>query len=350
MSVREGKADEMEKALARVSGRRGGKARAAKMTPTQRKEAARHAAKARWAKAETLPQATHWGELKLGNATLQCAVLSDGRRIISQQHVHVALGGTGQPSSRKQAEDESFKPPVLLSAKNLQPFITEELASSLNSPIHYRVQRPQGGGTPGVGIEASTLPRICSVWLDARSAGVLRISQQKAAQYAELLLRGLAEVGVVALVDEATGYQYDRARDALAEILEKFIAENMAKWVKTFPDEFYRQLFRLRGLSPDNIRARPQYFGKLTNDIVYARLAPQVLEKLKEVNPRLESGTRRSKHHQWLSRDIGHPALREHLASVVTLMKLSQDYTDFKSKLDKIHPPYTPQLNLFPDD
>jgi hypothetical protein len=39
------------------------------------------------------------------------------------------------------------------------------------------------------------------------------------------LLRGFARVGIIALVDEATGFQRDRTKDALSKILEAYIAK-----------------------------------------------------------------------------------------------------------------------------
>lgn len=126
-------------------------------------------------------------------------------------------------------------------------------------------------------------------------------------------------------------------------------------WVRTFPDDYYEQLFRLRGLQfPRDTVKRPQYFGHITNDIVYKRLAPGVLQELKKTTPRVaETGRHKHQLHRRLTPDIGHPKLREYMASVVTAMKLSHDYEDFKEKLDRIHPRYgeTAALQFFgPDD
>ena len=160
-------------------------------------------------------------------------------------------------------------------------------------------------------------------------------------------MRGLAHVGIIALVDEATGYQEVRAKDALARILEAFIAKELQAWVHTFPDDFYREIFRLRGLEfPKDRVKRPKYFGILTNDIVYKRLAPGVLEELKRVTPRSDRGYPKHKLFQRLTSNVGYPKLREHLGSVVTMMKLSQEWGDFLEKLDRIHPRYGDQLPL----
>ncbi len=115
----------------------------------------------------------------------------------------------------------------------------------------------------------------------------------------------------------------------------------------TFPDEYYAQLFRLRGLEfPQDSVRRPQYFGHLTNDIIYRRLAPEILEKLKEITPRAPDGRHKHQLHRRLSDELGHPKLREHLASVLTAMQLSDDYDDFIQKLDRVKPRFGETLAL----
>jgi len=176
------------------------------------------------------------------------------------------------------------------------------------------------------------------VFLDAEKKKVLKPQQEAAAKAAEMLHRGLAKTAIIALVDEATGYQYERARNALAEILEAFIGKELAKWAKTFNDDFYKELFRLRGVKTDDIKKRPPYFGHLTKNLVYQRLAPGVLKELEQKNPVSDSGHRRHRHFQWLTQDVGHPKLREHLAKVTALMQISDDYDTFVGLLDRVAP------------
>lgn len=58
------------------------------------------------------------------------------------------------------------------------------------------------------------------------------------------MIRGLATVDVIALIDEATGYQRIGGQRALAAILGKFIAEEFRPWTRTFLPEFYEEIFR----------------------------------------------------------------------------------------------------------
>ncbi len=322
-----------------------GHARAAALSTAQRKAIAKAAAASRWKDHVKVAHATHAGTLTVGDYELDCVVLEDERRVISQRGVQRALRRPHSGQMFQRAREAGDNLPIYLSDPALKPFISEELLVVISQPIPYT--HSKGGGLAR-GIEASSLPAICDVWLKARAAGALKgRAQLRTAMQAEILVRSLAGVGIVALVDEATGYQYDRARNALAEILEKFIRKELAAWVKTFPEDYYQHLFRLRKLNYDQFSSRrPPLVGKDTRDIVYRRLAPGVVEELEKLNPKLPAGHRRARHHQWLTEDVGHPKLREHLLKVTALMSAARDWDDFRRLLDRALPRYGDTLKL----
>jgi len=218
---------------------------------------------------------------------------------------------------------------------------TKDLVARVNSPIRFI---PPHGGNAADGYEAEILPDICAVLIDAGHQGQLGKQRDHLAQRAAMLQHGFATLGIISLVDEATGYQRDRAKDALAKILENFIAKELQPYIPTFPAEFYEQIFRLRGLEYPGSVKRPQYFGMITNDIVYKRLAPGVLEELKRV--KLEVGKTRDKLFQRLTSNTGYPKLRELLGSIITIMTFSDNWHDFMNKLNKRHPRYGEQMML----
>ncbi len=283
-------------------------------------------------------KATHQGEIKIGDITIPCAVLEDGTRVLRERSVATALGkkGGGAYWKRKKEEKGAILPEYI-SAKKLAPFIDDKLRDKLLNSITYETLT----GGEAQGIDAKLLPEVCDIWLKAREKGALSETQKFTAKQAEILVRGFAQIGIIALVDEATGYQYDRNRKDLEEILEKFISKELNKWAKTFPDEFYEQLFRLQNwqYNPISVK-RPSYIGKLTNDIVYKRLAPGVLDELKRLTPKTQSGHMKNRLFQRLTTDVGHPRLREHLASVITLMRVSKDWEKFYRMLQRALPRY----------
>lgn len=307
----------------------GGEARAKSLSEDARSEIARKAAAARW----NIPKATHEGTIEIGEVVIPCAVLSDGRRVLTQSGFMLALGRSRQAKGRGYY-DSDVNLPAFLTAKNLKQFISNELEVS-SSQIEFIPIR----GARAFGYSADLLPKVCEVFLKARDKGVLSKNQKHIAEQADILIRGLAHVGITALVDEATGYQDVRDRQALQKILEMFISKELLKWTKRFPDDFYKEMFRLKKWEyPRAGTSKPQVVGHYTNDVVYNRLAPSVLDELKKLNPPDERGNRPHKHHQWLTPDIGHPKLRDHISGVIALMKSADDWLGFKRILEKVYP------------
>ena len=224
--------------------------------------------------------------------------------------------------------------PTFLASTNLKPYIDNDLAESTN-PIKFI----SSANRTSFGYRADLLPKICDVYLKARDEDKLLKSQEDVAKKCDILMRGLAHVGIEALVDEATGYQEVRDRQALQKILEMFISKELLKWTRRFPDDFYIEMFRLKKWEfPKHGTSKPQVVGHYTNDVVYDRLAPSVLDELRKLNPPDEKGHRPHKHHQWLTPDIGHPKLRDHISGVIALMKSTDDWMQFKKTLNRVYP------------
>lgn len=319
---------------------KGGQARAKAMTAEERTLSARRAAEARWG--HTVLDATHAGQIVVGDRSIDCAVLEDETRVLSQSTVLVALGRVPDKSRRGSGRNPTGdKRAPFLSAANLQPYVSPEVRR-LDQPVVYRLP---GSGNRMVGYDARILPRVCAIYDDASHDGVLVPKQHATAQAARILLRGLAETGIVGLVDEATGYQDVRARDALQKILETYVTAEFRKWVSTFPDEFFEQIYRLQGWTyhPESAKRTP-YVGKLINQYIYDQLPPGVREELTVKNPRNEKGNRSRKHHQHLTADTGLPHLDKQIATVTTLMRIAHNKPDFEDMFERAFPP--PQLRL----
>lgn len=277
------------------------------------------------------------GSLRIADQVISCAVLEDGTRVLSERETSKALGSKRGGSHWKRAKELSpseYKPPFL-SAANLSPYISGTLAVTVSKPIKYR-SKSGGGGTNG--IDARLLPDICDVYLNARRDGALTKSQEHIAAQAEILMAGLAHVGIVALVDEATGYQAVRKRGELERILEEYISKELLPWAKRFPDEFYQEMFRLKGweYDPKSVK-RPSIVGKMTNEIVYERMPKGVLDELKKRNPST-NGKRKHKHHQYLTEEIGDSHLEHQISADIALMRASRNWDEFKRLLDRAYP------------
>lgn len=323
---------DQEKASPSEVAKQGGFARAEQLTHEERREIAKKAARARWG--EPVAQAKYGAPdkpLKIGNTEIPCYVLDDGRRVLVQGGFLEALGRHPKANVRREGGEEPV--PAILQGKMIKPFISQEILEK-SRPIKFKL--PQGSLASGY--RADLLPDVCEIYLKAREANVLPQNQAHVAKQAEILMRGLAHVGIIALVDEATGYQEVRNRDALQTILDAYLRKEFAAWAKRFPDEFYEQIFRLRGWVWRGMKVnRPQVVAHDTKNIVYERLAPGILAELERRNP-LVDGRRLAKHHQLLTEDLGHPALAQHLHAVMGLMRASRNWDQFKKLLDAAFP------------
>jgi hypothetical protein len=279
-----------------------------------------------------LPVREYTGVLGIGGQDLKCAVLSDGTRVLNAKSVFDALGRSRK--GKGVVDQRVANMPSFLDANNLQPYIDQVFNNSDLSDMEIAFIS-KSGNRNYKGYRAEMLPMVCDVYLKARDAGVLTDSQKRVATVCDLLVRSLAKVGITALIDEATGYQYDRDRDELQRILEKYISKEFLPWAKRFPDEFYIELFRLKGW---DFKGKPKspLVGKLTNELIYKQLPDGILEELRSRNPKdASSGHRSKRHHQLLTSDTGIPHLDKHIASVITLMKACDNWTEFERLFKK---------------
>jgi hypothetical protein len=224
-----------------------------------------------------------------------------------------------------------------------------DLTARINEPILFM---PTHGGRHAYGYEAQILPEVCDYILACRDSGLMNGDRpSKIVVACDALVRALAKVGIIALVDEATGYQEVRDRLALQKILEHFISKELLKWAKRFPDEFYKEMFRLKSWRWEGMKInRPSVVGHYTNDRVYDRLAPAVLDELRRLNPPDDGGHRKHKHHQWLTPDVGHPKLRDHINGVLALMRAAGSWNQFLRMMDRAYPKLNHNLQLALDD
>jgi hypothetical protein len=309
----------------------GGRARAAKLTPEERRAIASEAAKKRWearqSPSDDTPRVLEGfkGVLDLAGMKLPSAIIKGPngiQRVLSENGITNAILGTRSGASKrlkKAASEEGALVPLFVAPRQLKPYIDNELLDGPLKPIDYvdgdRIVR---------GYDASVLVAVCNIWLRAREARALQRQQLAKAQKAEILTRALAHTGIAALVDEATGYEKVRPQNALQEYLALIVRKELAAWVKKFPDEFYENIYRLKGwIWPGMAKNRYSVVGHYTNNLVFDRIASGLLRELQSKTPKNEKGHRSNKLHQWLTEDVGDPMLAQHLHSIVMLQRLA---------------------------
>ncbi len=312
-------------------------------------------------KKQTKLKATHEGKIKIGQTILDVAVLNDKTRIISQSDLFKAFGrpmrGSRDTSDQhlRQNPENASKLPALIDAKNLKPFISSDLMDVIKV-----VEYENLSGEICRGYDAIILPLICEVYITANEAkkhdGKPVLLAKQVANYvaSKMLMRSLYKISIISLVDEATSFQYERAKDALQKFLDKFLLEERAKWIKTFPDEFFETIYKMKGWNWSEAASgqKPGVIGHYINDLIYSRIAPEVLRELQARNPVTEKGYRKYKHPQLIDPEFGHPKLKEHINSITLLGRASgYNWNAFQKLVNKAFPPFGKSLEMdFPED
>lgn len=327
-----------------------GKASAEKLTPEQRHARAVAGAQARWARAdptrEDLPRAICGSldrPLRIGSISIPCYVLKDETRVLTVAGMSDGLGlarGGSMIAGMNRLE-------LFVARKGISPFVSSSLIERIHSPIVFLTP----GGSKAYGYKAEILVELCEVVLAARQANRLQPQQLRIAQQCEILTRGLARIGIIGLVDEATGYQYIRQRNALERILDQWITKELQPWKRQFPHDFYKRIFELRGWEYDpTSMKRPGVIGIWTNDIVWDRLGPGLKKELQEYAGRDANGRLKHKLHQFLTPNHGIPELKAHFDGVLALMRAASSWRQFKEMLQRSFPKPETTLSMAFDD
>ena len=324
------------------------------LTPEQRSSIAREAVRARWIKAgklkdlisdtpkapkarkgqqaiepyqsPALPFSMFTGKVQFGPIELGCHVLNDGRRVFTQGEMVRAITGGADSSN-------------LGRYLRRNPLIEEGFSGG---PIRFQIP---GNPQIAIGSEATLLIEICESYLDARAQDLLRPNQGNLAKHAEVIVRACAKVGIIALIDEATGYQKVRARNALQVKLQAFIADELQEWAVMFREEFWIELARLEGVRYSS-HSRPLRWGKYVMLFVYDAIDGDVGRELRKKNPNPRF---LRNHHQWL-KQFGRDKVHDQIERVITIMKLCNTMDDFREKFARVFKKSSAQLSLFDFD
>ena len=283
---------------------------------------------------EKILKATHFGKITIGEKELTCAVLEDGTRILSSRAMFKAFDRSKGILNSDFMTGENL--PTFMTANNLKPYIDKALSTGENFSVKYIAKDKRILD----GYKATILPTICDIFLQARQDNTLTQNQESLALVSEILVRSLSKIGIIALIDEATGFQEERERDELQKLLSLYVREEFLPWARRFPLEFYKEMFRLKGWQYKG-NAKSPLVGQYTNKYVYDVLPETVLDELRKKNPLVKNKSNQNKFyrkyrfHQFLTDNIGIPHLDKHLASVITIMKLSDNWNQFEIMFDR---------------
>lgn len=273
--------------------------------------------------------------LTIGVIEIPCYVLENGTAVLSGRGIQNILGFTKNDSGNALAK--------MLNRTKFSPYIPEDLLNQLNNPLQFE-RVGSGGSQPGTnGYEATVLIDVCYVLIDAKKANV-KMSEKEQLLYhqAELIVRAFSKTGIVSVIYKLTGYLDDQVSTFLNDIFNKILLEEAKKYVVTFPLELYKQWYRLNGWEwkPENKQKRPGVIGTWTKDLIYSRIAPQLLKELERRNPKNDKGYRDFKHFQFLNDEIGEPKLREFFGGLIALAKASPNWRKYYELCNRAYPKF----------
>jgi hypothetical protein len=319
---------------------KGGLVRAQNLTPEQRQEIARKGALARWSQDGSIPEAIREGILPLGEIDLECYVLKDRRRVFHKKGMAQSLGMKSEGGN------------VFLRAMNskgLGSIIPQKVWDALNNPIIFKTLR----GDQAHGYEGWVLIEICdSIW-EAGRQNKLGPRQGDLAKQAEIILRSAAKVGIVALIDEATGFIKDKWKEEYRELFREYIRNEYRKWEPEFPNQLFDMIYSIYKLPRKHKNKHPQFFGRFIRKYIYTPLLNSkgaILEMLEEKNPVVYvGGGRRYKLFQFLEDEVGMPALRAHIWQIVGIGNAARTKEGFERGFNKAFPQAGTQYGFWDD-
>ena len=287
--------------------------------------------------------------MAIGDLMLDCYVLADGRRVFHKRGMARALG-------LKSEGGNAFM--KTMQGKGIGSALPAVIREKIDNPVNFKPLV----GEIGHGYEADILADVAKAVIKAAEDGHIKMTkaQEPLVAQAKILMHAFAKIGVVALIDEATGYQQIRDPSALRLLVQQYIAAEKREWDKQFPDSFYdglNRIYRSKRLTITGagavIQNRPQHFAKFTRTYVYEPLENgAVLEELDHINPKINSkGTRRDRFHQHLTLGYGIEKLKRQVDAVGTLIDVSDNVNQFKKLFGKkFGVPKGTQLDLLDGD
>ncbi|HLG94276.1 MAG TPA: P63C domain-containing protein [candidate division Zixibacteria bacterium] len=267
----------------------------------------------------SLPEARWWGTLVVGEWEIPCYVLEDARRVLGRAEVASVL------TDEKEAAEKSGHLESLLEIKALKPYLPPKHAVKT-----VELTLPGAENKKVHGIEAETFVEICKAYVRARDEKALSAQRElKVAQNTAKILAACAREGLIALIDETTGYQYDRIQEALRQKLSFYIKDGLEKWEPTFPDQLWETFRRLTKWEGP-LNSHPPYWGKLVMELVYEYLENDVVDWLRHNEPLPKDGKNQR---QWLQNQYGLKELTEHIWMLVGMAKPCRTMLELRQKM-----------------
>jgi len=265
-------------------------------------------------KEDVIRRVIHSGPVRFGDVECEAVVLDNGARGFIQRQMMKAVGFSEKKQSSR----------FLIFLAELSP-----KALIIMQNTGCQVVNPGHGNANFVSYEI--VPEICDAVIDAALDGVLHPQRRHLIAPCRKIQAALSRVGIVALIDEATGYQYRRESSALQDLFAKLIREHVSDWQRRFSPDFYEAIFALYGWKyQGHAHGIPAIVGKITLRYVYEAIFPAAI--VAEIKARQKS----ERLHQWLTNEGGLPLLEKQINALIVIAKTSFSPDDFFARCEAV--------------
>ncbi|MFT3794338.1 P63C domain-containing protein [Flavobacterium sp.] len=264
--------------------------------------------------------------LKIGNIELPCFILDNRQAVFTKNGLQKALGYDGK------SEDWLFD--FLGSINKFYP-IQGELFEAFENPILFEVTAKDGNKIVCNGMATYILLMTCQTIVNAKADGYLSVGQLKHARAAQAIAQFASQYNLNEAVAQASGFNF--AKESGKTYLEQFLVRQTNDpayhWVHTFRDAFFDALLQQQSLEWVDLRDKPQEISRLLYETIFSRIPDNLLNELRSNKPK------RSYRRNGKVSDTEHPALKEYLSEILSLLKAAADnWTIFLQLLNRIHP------------
>lgn len=247
----------------------------------------------------------HTGKLSVGDLELDVTILKDGTPVISYGSAEKFFGLNSHKGK-------------------FFPQLTGQLKETIGNPISWRVK---GNKRVYSGFDANVLYRFAStlVKMSKFDNQELSPSKQQIIEQCWALVDAFGESGVRAVCYDAAGYLQEIKRGVMTEYFNSFIADVLKPWQLRFDGDIWREFYRVWGkeIPKDRPMHEGAWLSKLLDVYVYGVMPKEVVDEIKSKNPYVKGRYRAHKNHQFLSEQMGDPALMSVIAQVRTLLRLT---------------------------
>lgn len=247
------------------------------------------------------------GDLTIAGQSVECHVLSDGRRVLdtSQAQAFLGLGAKDRHFWRSLARIPG-------------------LSAEIQAGPRIAFVLPDGRSV-AYGYEASFIMDVCLAYQAAFLKDALHHKQAPTARRAMSMVAAAAKVGLEALIDEATGYQKRRPGDYLRGRFSDLLRDHHDDWKRRWNDDLMDALCRLYGRRHVPGTPPPRCLWRAEGMIYDLVIGPDVMAEVRRRNPEPEHGTN---HHQ-LFRDPVQSLLGDDLRVILALAQTAATKRDF---------------------